>query len=151
MPSVDPDYLEFRERVLAVHGPAARGWLDDQPQVAERWRRHWRLGPPRLYELSYSWVAAADRDDGTPCVLKLAPPGAQEPVAEARWLERVGGCGAVALLDAVPVDGALLLEPIEPGELLAEVVPERDDEACDLIATVASAIRRPADRPRERR
>lgn len=146
MPSVEVDYHAFRERVLAVHGPAAGGWLDDLPRVVERWRRYWRLGPPRLYPLSYSWVAAVDRDDGAPCVLKLAPPGAREPVVEARWLQRVGGCGAVALLDAVPGDGALLLERIEPGEILAEIVPERDDEACDLIATVASAIRRPPDR-----
>jgi hypothetical protein len=33
---------------------------------------------------------------------------------------------------------------VEPGQPLATIVPERDDEACDAIATVAVAVRRPA-------
>jgi streptomycin 6-kinase len=143
VPSADIENHTFRERVLAVHGPSARVWLDDLPGVTERWRRYWALGPLRPYALSYNWVAAADRDDGTPCVLKLSPPGAQELVAEARWLELVGGCGAAALLDADPEDGALLLERVEPGQSLATIVPERDDDACDAIAAVALAVRRP--------
>ncbi|MGH3722313.1 MAG: aminoglycoside phosphotransferase family protein [Pseudonocardiaceae bacterium] len=141
MPSGDHT---FHERVRAVHGLGARAWLDDLPRVAERWRRYWALGPLRPYSLSYHWVAAADRDDGTPCVLKLAPPGTPELVVEARWLGRVGGRGAAVLLDADPENGALLLERIEPGRPLATIVPDRDDEACEAIATVAAAVRRPA-------
>jgi streptomycin 6-kinase len=135
----------FRARVLAVHGPGARTWLDELAGIVDRWRRHWALGPPRPYPHSYHWVAAVDRADGTPCVLKLAPPGAREPVVEARWLTRVGGRGAVRLLDCAPGEGALLLERIEPGSSLAALVPGQDERACEVLAAVAAAIRRPAD------
>jgi streptomycin 6-kinase len=135
----------FCARVLAVHGPGARTWLDELASIVDRWRRHWSLGPPRPYPHRYHWVAAVDRDDGAPCVLKLAPPGAREPVIEARWLTRVGGRGAVGLLDCVPGEGALLLERIEPGSPLAALVPDQDERACEVLAAVAAAIRRPAD------
>lgn len=135
----------FRARVLAVYGPGAGNWLDELPAVVARWRAHWSLGPARPYPHSYHWVAAADRDDGARCVLKLAPPGAREPVVEARWLSRVGGRGAVRLLDCAPDEGALLLERIEPGSTLAEWLPDEDERACEVLADVAAAIRRPAD------
>jgi len=144
VPFGDTDDHAFHKRVLAVHRLGARAWLEDLPRFVERWRGYWALGPLRPYSLSYHWVAAADRDDGTSCVLKLAPPGTPELVFEARWLRRAGGCGAAALLDADTDNGALLLERVEPGWPLAMIVPERDDEACEVIATVAAAVRRPA-------
>lgn len=134
----------FHARVIAVHGDLGRAWLDDLAAVVETQRLRWSLGPLSPYELSYHWVAAADRADGTRCVLKLSPPGAQEPVIEAQWLRRVNGQGAVRLIDSDPANGALLLERADPGAALATLVPEHDDEACDAIVAVAAAIRRPA-------
>lgn len=139
------DDAAFRARVLAVHGPGARRWLDELPGIVDRWRRRWSLGPPRPYPRSYHWVAAVDRADGAPCVLKLAPPGAHEPVLEARWLTLAGGRGAVRLLDCAPGEGALLLERLEPGTSLVGLVPDRDERACEVLAAVAAAVRRPAD------
>lgn len=140
VPAADP---AFRHRVLSVHGEAARGWLDDLPGIVERWRRTWDLGPVRPYPLSYNWVAAADRADGRRCVLKLAPPGLGVLDDEARWLRLADGRGAARLHDAAPADGALLLERIEPGTLLADLAPARDDDACDAIAAVIAGFQRP--------
>ncbi|WP_180357992.1 aminoglycoside phosphotransferase family protein [Streptomyces sp. NP160] len=163
----------FAQHVLAAaaeegpeHLARARAWVEELPAVVDRWRRHWRLGPLTQVPASIHWVGRGVRDDGRPCVLKLAVPGAPQPLAEVHWLRRTAGQGhgaaadvrPVRLLDARPTAGAQLLELVEPGEplaapLLAAAGTARfaaaDDAACEVIGSAARAVRRPAPVPRD--
>ncbi|MEU6099023.1 aminoglycoside phosphotransferase family protein [Streptomyces sp. NPDC047079] len=69
-----------------------------------------------------SLVLLVRQADGTPAVLKLAPPWAR-PGGERDALEQWGGFGAVRLLDADPERGVLLLERLHP-EMSVRSLPE---------------------------
>lgn len=163
----------FSQRVLAVaaeagpeHLARAAVWLDELPAIVDRWRHHWRLGPLTELPASIHWVGRGEREDGQGCVLKLAVPGAPQPLAEAHWLRRTarspqgaaGGVRAVRLLDADPAAGAQLLELVRPGEPLADRLlaaagtarfAAADDAACDVLGSAALAVRRPAPTPQD--
>ncbi len=146
--SFDP---AFCRRLVAVHGPEAQAWIDGLPATIDRWRTTWTLGPPRPYPPTYNWVAAVDRSDGAPCVLKLSPPDARVLIPEAAWLALADGRGAVRLLADAAEEGALLLERVVPGTPLTALVPERDDDACAVFAQVIAAYQRPIDDDRDPR
>lgn len=122
---------EFEQRIAGVHGEAGLGWLQRLPDTVNTFAKRWGLAVGPAYEpLSYNYVAQAVRADGTEAVLKLGVPNpllAQEVAA----LQLYDGRGAVRLLEADPDEGALLLERLRPGTLLAELV---DDDAATLIA-----------------
>lgn len=134
----------FARTIVGVHGELGRTWLDGLGATIGRWRQRWSLGPLTPFALSYSWVAATTRPDGSACVLKLVPPGTGVLDDEARWLAAVDGDGAARLLEDEAADGALLLERIAPGEMLSTLVPHADDEATVAIADVLRRIQRPA-------
>jgi streptomycin 6-kinase len=141
LPSLPSD---VRLRIEAVHGAAGAAWAASLPATVEAWRARWSLGPLATLPLSYSWVGAGLRSDGTPCVLKLAPPDAGVLGPEARWLQAVDGGGAARLLASAPAEGALLLEHVRPGTPLSGLCPMRDDDACDALAATIGRIRRPS-------
>ncbi|WP_320670717.1 aminoglycoside phosphotransferase family protein [Patulibacter defluvii] len=145
LPSPAPLDPAFRRRLLAIHGEPARAWIDELPATIEGWRTRWGLGPLRPFPLSYNWVAATVRDDdGAACVLKLSPdPEILRP--EAAWLTLAEGRGACRLLESAADEGALLLEQVVPGTLLATLADVRDDEACDALGAVIGAFHRPDD------
>jgi streptomycin 6-kinase len=144
VPAPSPLPPDVRRRIEAVHGPTGAAWAATLPAAIEAWRARWSLSPLTPLPLSYAWVGAGRRADGTPCVLKLAPPDAGVLGPEARWLELVDGDGAARLLASAPAEGALLLQQIGPGTPLAELSPARDEEACDVLAATIGRIRRPA-------
>jgi streptomycin 6-kinase len=126
-----PDSL--RQTLLDVHGIAASRWLDDLSHMLADLAHRWvlTLGEP-LPDLSYNLVLSATRADGTPAILKAAPPNA-ELTAEIAALRHYAGRGAVRLLAADASVGALLLERVSPGQPLTELAL-RDDEAATSIA-----------------
>ncbi|MFI9617075.1 aminoglycoside phosphotransferase family protein [Streptomyces sp. NPDC052023] len=69
-----------------------------------------------------SLVLLVRRADGTPAVLKLAPPRAR-PGSERAALAHWGGLGAVQLLEPAGEEGALLLERLHP-EVSVRSLPE---------------------------
>ncbi len=81
-------------------------------------------------------------------VLKLVAPH-DDPAVEADALRLYDGQGAVRLLALDAARSALLLERCTPGDDLAALVPERDDEATGIAARVMNALRRtlPGDHP----
>jgi streptomycin 6-kinase len=90
-----------------------------------------------------NFVAPAQRADGTRCVLKVSShirETRQEIAALAFW----NGRGAARLLAAEPDLGALLLERIEPGNMLVEVSKSDDDAATRAAADVVRELWRPA-------
>ncbi|AJP04088.1 kinase [Streptomyces cyaneogriseus subsp. noncyanogenus] len=103
-------------RALGETAPDGDGWLERLPELARRAVALRELTVERVQVPGgrSSLVVLVRRADGSPAVLKLAPPRARpesERVALAHW----GGRGAVQVLDeADPTEGVLLLERLHP-------------------------------------
>ncbi|UYM05785.1 aminoglycoside phosphotransferase family protein [Solicola gregarius] len=95
------------------------------------------------YVLSFNWVAPVRRADGSLAVLKLGVPESEHLYEEAAALRCFAGDGAIRLLDRDLEHGALLLERAEPGTMLRELVPERDDDATDVVIDILRRLHVP--------
>ncbi|WP_030346341.1 aminoglycoside phosphotransferase family protein [Streptomyces sp. NRRL S-1022] len=105
-------------RALGETAPAGDDWLARLPAVAERAvaRRELTVERVQVPGGRSSLVMLVRRADGTPAVLKLAPPRAR-PESERAALAHWGGLGAVQLLETgadEAEDGVLLLERLHP-------------------------------------
>ncbi|MGW2464829.1 aminoglycoside phosphotransferase family protein [Streptomyces sp. NPDC001761] len=102
-------------RALGETAPAGDDWLARLPTAAEQAvaRRELTVERVQVPGGRSSLVVLVRRADGTPAVLKLAPPRAR-PGSERAALAHWGGLGAVQLLEAEAEDGALLLERLHP-------------------------------------
>ncbi|GAA3153053.1 aminoglycoside phosphotransferase family protein [Streptomyces rameus] len=102
-------------RALGETAPAGDDWLAQLPTAAERAvaRRELTVERVQVPGGRGSLVVLVRRPDGTPAVLKLAPPRAR-PESERAALAHWAGLGAVQLLEGGADDGALLLERLHP-------------------------------------
>ncbi|ANP49827.1 streptomycin 6-kinase [Streptomyces griseochromogenes] len=109
-------------RALGETAPAGDDWLARLPEAAERAVARRELSVERLQVPGgrSSLVVLVRRADGSPAVLKLAPPRAR-PESERAALAHWAGLGAVQLLPAEAenaaedtAEGALLLERLHP-------------------------------------
>src|SRR5215813_3846890 len=117
-------------------------WLDRLPDTIAGYARRWSLTIfPPFPNLSYNYVAPAVRADGMELVLKLGVPDPSLD-REGAALRHYDGHGSAMLIEADPEGGALLIERLRPGTLLAEL---DDDEQATTIATeVMRELWRPA-------
>ncbi|MFD1658439.1 aminoglycoside phosphotransferase family protein [Streptomyces caeni] len=133
--------LEPPQRLVRALGETRRDggaeWLEELP---ERVRR--AVGPRALAVERVqapggrsSLVLLVRQADGTPAVLKLAPPWAR-PESERAALAYWGGSGAVRLLEADAEEGVLLLERLHP-EVSVRSLPE-----AKALLEAAGALRR---------
>ncbi|MFJ1982043.1 aminoglycoside phosphotransferase family protein [Streptomyces albogriseolus] len=113
-------------RALGETAPEGDDWLEKLPGLAREAveRRELTVERVQLPGGRSSLVVLVRRADGTPAVLKLAPPRARpqsERVALAHW----GGRGAVQLLEPVSegAEGVLLLERLHP-DVSVRTLPE---------------------------
>ncbi|MEU6557590.1 aminoglycoside phosphotransferase family protein [Streptomyces sp. NPDC046915] len=102
-------------RALGETAPDGDGWLDELPEAVRQAVALRELTVERVQVPGgrSSLVVLVRRADGTPAVLKLAPPRAR-PEAERAALAHWGGLGAVQLLEADGTAGVLLLERLHP-------------------------------------
>ena len=119
-------------------------WLEELPEMLERAARRWDLQLGEPFELSYNYVCAAERKDGTQTVFKAGVPN-RELTSEINALRLYNGQGACRLLEADAEKGMLLLERLQPGSVLAAL--EDDDQATGIAAEVLRTIQRPAPPP----
>ncbi|HMM40718.1 MAG TPA: aminoglycoside phosphotransferase family protein [Thermomicrobiales bacterium] len=137
-----PIPASFAERMRGVYGVAAADdWLARLPGIVEQVAEEWGLvvGPP-VANLSFTWVAPAERRDGARAMLKVGYPDAETwPGVE--MLRLCDGRGMVRLLEADREFGATLLERLEPGTMLRAV--EGDDEAMAIAADVMAEMWQP--------
>ena len=119
-----------------MHAPA-----DLVTHLAALW--HLDVGPafPTTFGLPGNFVAPARRADGSTAVLKISqyvPETRTELAALRLW----DGQGAARLLAADPDHGALLLEHIQPGGMLAEAATD-EDGAVEVTAGLLRQLWRP--------
>ncbi|MCD7444016.1 aminoglycoside phosphotransferase family protein [Streptomyces lincolnensis] len=102
-------------RALRESAPDGDGWLERLPGTAERAVALRELTVERVQVPGgrSSLVVLVRRPDGTPAVLKLAPPRAR-PESERAALAHWGGLGAVELLEPAVTEGVLFLERLHP-------------------------------------
>jgi len=90
--------------------------------------------------LSFTYVAPAQRKDGSSVVLKLGVPN-DELTSEIDALRIYAGRGAVRLLESEADQGALLLERLQPGTMLSPI--SNDEQATRIAASVMEEVWRP--------
>ncbi|WP_432139357.1 MULTISPECIES: aminoglycoside phosphotransferase family protein [unclassified Streptomyces] len=102
-------------RALGETAPDGDDWLERLPEAVDRAvaLRDSTAERVQVPGGRSSLVLLVRRADGTPAVLKLAPPRFR-PEAERAALARWAGLGAVRLLEDTSPDGALLLERLHP-------------------------------------
>ncbi|ANS68344.1 phosphotransferase [Streptomyces lincolnensis] len=102
-------------RALGESAPDGDGWLERLPEAVERAVASRELAVERVQVPGgrSSLVMLVRRPDGTPAVLKLAPPRAR-PESERAALAHWGGLGAVQLLEPAVTEGVLVLERLHP-------------------------------------
>ncbi len=102
-------------RALGETAPDGGDWLAELPSAAQRAVDLRVLTVERVQVPGgrSSLVMLVRRADGTPAVLKLAPPRAR-PQSERAALAHWGGVGAVQLLEPFAEEGVLLLERLHP-------------------------------------
>ena len=130
----------FVRTILGVFGDEGALWLDTLPERINRLAERYELTLGEPFDLSYNYVIAVTRRDGTPAVMKLsAPEGeAQDQILALRHYD---GSGSVQLLEADLDEGFMLLERVLPGERLT-LLPD-DEEATRIAADVMSKLWRP--------
>lgn len=121
--------------------PDGAAWLRRLPMLIDEASRRWELTIGDPFLLSYNFVCAAYRSDGSPAVLKIGVPNV-ELTSEINALRLYAGQGACLLLETDASQGMLLLERLLPGSMLTGI---RDDgEATRIAARVLRSIHRPA-------
>jgi streptomycin 6-kinase len=133
---------DFVQRITDVYENDGAKWLEQLPALITRCEQRWdlRVHPP--FPLSYNYVTPATRTDGTAVVLKLGVPGSVIDT-EMAALRHYDGHGVVQLLDADDAWGALLIERLVPGTMLAQV--EDDEQTTIIAAGVMQQLWRPID------
>ena len=118
-------------------GEAGEAFLRDLGAIVSQCESRWGIRVQRSFpKLSYSFVAEAQREDGTPCVLKL---DAREEEIEA--LRLFDGRGAARVLELDVEQRSLLLERLLPGTMLSELTD--DEQATRIAARVMQRLWRP--------
>ncbi|MFC8094774.1 aminoglycoside phosphotransferase family protein [Streptomyces sp. NPDC057301] len=136
-------------KALGETAPDGDDWLVKLPEAAHQAVALRELTVERVQMPGgrSSLVVLVRRADGTPAVLKLAPPRAR-PQSERAALAHWGGAGAVQLLDEPAVEGVLLLERLHP-DVSVRSLPE-----AKALLEAAGTLRRlwvepPGDHPFE--
>jgi streptomycin 6-kinase len=136
----------FIRTIHGTFGDEGRAWLERLPSLLSHYAARWQLQLLSPFALSYNYVVAATRADGTPVVLKLGVPNS-ELLTEIAALQLFDGRGAARVIEADPDGGALLIERLMPGTTLATI--DDDEQATAIAIQVMQRLWQPlpADHP----
>ena len=135
--NLPPAFIKNVTQSFATQG---KKWIGNLPNLLAEAACHWDLTLGEPFLLSYNYVCAVAKADGTPAVLKLGVPN-RELSSEIKALRAYAGQGACRLLDADADQGLLLLEHLQPGTMLATL--KDDDRATEIAAEVIHIIQHP--------
>lgn len=130
----------FAQTILNLHQDEGADWLNHLPALLAECAQRWELTVGAPFSLSYNYVAPAERADGSAVVVKVGYPN-RELWNEIDALRLYNGDGMVQLADFDREKGVLLLERLQPGEMLSTLA---DDEAATAVgAAVMKKLWRP--------
>lgn len=136
--NLPPDFVKNIRRSFPLDG---ENWLKNLPNHLEEAARRWELELGEPFLLSYNYVCAVKRADGTQAVLKIGVPD-RELTSEYNTLHVYSGQGACQIYEGDPEKGMLLLERLFPGRMLVTLAD--DDQATGIAAEVMKKIHGPA-------
>ena len=132
--------VTFVHNIIASFGDSGRRYLIKLPDLIDEAAQRWDLTIGEPFLLSYNYVCAVTRGDGSPAVLKIGVPN-PELTSEILALRLYSGNSACQILEFDNDQGMLLLERLQPGIMLSTLA--KDDEATKIAAQVMQAIHRP--------
>jgi streptomycin 6-kinase len=135
-------FIQFLRDVYGTE--AANAWFQRLPALLEECAKRWHLKLlPPFENLSFHYVAPAERADGTQVVLKTCSL-TDEFAHGLAALRLFDGRGIARLLEYDEEHEVMLLERLQPGTMLASLVPEQDEHATSILAGVMRQLWRPA-------
>lgn len=123
------------------YGLKGEHWLKRIPDTIEKYEKKWHFSTNPPFDLSYNYVAPADRADGTKVVLKIGFPNDPEVQKEIDALTVFNGEGSIRLIEVDRGDSVMLLEKVIPGIPLSTI--EDDEKATRILAQVMKSICKP--------
>jgi streptomycin 6-kinase len=136
------DFLQLMRETYGTE--AVNDWLQRLPSFLEECAERWQLTLlPPFENLSLHYVAPAIRADGTPVILKTSEFSAEFEHGLTA-LRIFNGRGIARLLESDEEKKVMLLERLQPGTMLEELVPEQDAQATSILAAVMRQLWRPA-------
>lgn len=136
------DFLQFMREVYGTE--AVNVWFQRLPSFLEECAQRWQLKLlPPFENLSFHYVAPAIRADGTPVVLKTSE-FSDEFEHSLAALRLFNGRGIARLLEYDEEKKVMVLERLQPGTMLESLVPEQDEQATSILASVMRQLWRPA-------
>lgn len=128
---------QFSKRIVGTFGEQGADWLRILPQLLVELSSRWQIRIEDPFpDMAYNFVAPALRKDGTAVVVKVGVPNT-EIKNEIAALQAYDGRGTVTLIEALPDEGAFLLERLTPGE---HVLHLNDEVATSIAADVIRRI-----------
>lgn len=131
----------FAQTILEMYQESGADWLRHLPALLAEYTQRWSIAIGTPFSLSYNYVAPAVRADGRTVVFKVGYPS-REFLNEIVALRLYNGDGIVQLLDADEERGVMLLERLQPGDMLSTLAD--DDAATRIGAAVMRKLWRPA-------
>jgi len=132
----------FAEKMRATYADRGETWLRALPGLLADLATRWGLILGEPFDLSYNYVVAARRADGSEVVLKVGFPH-HELEREIRAMRLYAGEGTCRLLESDEAHHAMLLERLQPGERLEVLAREDDDAATRIGVLVMRQLWRP--------
>ncbi len=143
MPNLRIDIpASFVKRMHDIYGASGDTWVEALPALVADLAARWDLTIGVPFELSFNYVAAARRADGSEAVLKVGYPH-HELEREIAAVRLYAGDGMCRLLEADEAHHAMLLERFRPGEMLVDLATSDDDAATHIGAEVMRRLQRP--------
>lgn len=142
MSALPEDFVQFIRDAYGIE--AANAWFQRLPSFLEECAERWQLTLlPPFENLSFHYVAPAVRADGTPVILKTCA-FSDEFEHGLAALRLFNGQGIARLLEWDEEQKVMVLERLQPGTMLASLVPEQDEQATSILAGVMRQLWRPA-------
>lgn len=129
-----PGWVEFSQGVRRERGAAADPWLAQLPRRLDDFCQQWQLQKDGFPWHGYLGLVFPVLWRGQKAALKLTWVD-EETRDEARALQLWKGRGAVALWQAIPEQGVLLLQRVGPQTLM-------DQPLCEALPIAAQVLRR---------
>lgn len=135
-------FLQFMREAYGTE--AANTWFQSLPAFLEECAERWQLTLlPPFENLSFHYVAPAVRADGTSVILKTCT-FSDEFEHGLAALRIFNGQGIARLLEFDEEQKVMLLERLQPGTMLASLVPEQDEQATSILAGIMRQLWKPA-------
>ena len=139
-PVIPADWLAWISRLPAEGGPSGADWARGAQRLLGEAFERWGLVADGRLRTGWPAVVVPVRRDGEPLALKVVRRSVDtdgEPLALRTW----AGDGAVRLVAALPSDGLLLLERLDPEVDLTSI---DTNSACLVIGGLLSRLHVPA-------